>query len=202
MGALLMTGLASFGAAVAIGLLAAGTSRPAGTVSRRLAIVQMAYCQGIAVLGTVVGLLAVTAGAVPDHAGGLLAAGPAAAGAIVGLGLVVRHRLRSDPGISTFGAMFVVGLAILGIVVALLAVFFRDVGTTTLTDWPFIILGPVSTASALAIGVTGARALGSMMGADEETAKVIAAAQISRSVLFQLAAIGASVVAILLILIG
>jgi hypothetical protein len=202
MGALLMTGLASFGAAVAIGLLAAGTSRPTRTASRSLAIVQMAFCEGIAVLGTMVGLLAVMTGAVPDPAGGLLAAGPAAAGAIVGLGLVVRHRPDSDPGVSTMGAMFVVGLAVLGIVVALLAFLIPQVGTTTLTGWPFIILGPVSAASALAIGVTGARALGSMAGADEETAKAIAARQISRGALFQLPAIGASVVAILLILIG
>ncbi len=202
MGPLLMAGLACGGAAVAISLLAAGTSRPAGTASRGFAVVQIAFCQGIAVLGVVAGLLAVFAGAVPDPAGGLLAAGPAAAGAIVGLGLVVRHRHGSDAGVSTIGAMGIVGLAVLGIVVALLAFVIPVVGTTTLSDWPFIILGPVSGASALAIGVTGARALGSMTGADEETAKVIAAAQISRGALFELAAIGASVVAILLIQTG
>ena len=206
MGPLLFTGLACFGGAVAIGLVAASTSRPVGVTgeaaaSRGLAIVLMAFAQGIAVLGVVIGLLAVTLGAVRDPAGGLLAAGPAVAGAVVGIGLIVRRAASSDAQVSIVAAMFIVGMAVLGIVVALLGVFIVEVERSTLSDWPFVILGFASGASAIAIGVTGTRTVPKMTGADDQTRKALQSAQISRIVPFEAIAVGCSGIGILLVVV-
>ena len=77
MGPLLMTGLSAFGAAVALGLISTGTWPPDGApvsrqvpTGRSLAIILMAFCMGVAVLGTVVGLLAIFVAVV---LGGILA---------------------------------------------------------------------------------------------------------------------------------
>jgi F0F1-type ATP synthase membrane subunit c/vacuolar-type H+-ATPase subunit K len=204
MGAMLMTGLACLGATIAIALIATSTLRPVGVstdppTSRSLAIILLAFVQGVAVLGVVVGLLAIFAGKVPDPASGLIAAGPAVAGAIVGLVLVVRNRRASDPKLLAIGATYIVAPAMLGVVVALLANFVVVVGAPRLLDWPFIILGATSSASALAIGVTGARTIRSTAGVNEQTRKALTSAQISRCALFQAASFGASAVAILLV---
>lgn len=206
MGPLVMTGLAALGAGVGIGWLHSSTWMPTNestdrrvATGRGLAIVSMAICEGIAVLGVVVGVLAVMTDGQIAQTDGLLAAGPAVVGALVGLGLVVRHRQTADPRLIPQAVFFIVGLAALGIVVAVLAYSFGEDGPKHPIEGPFLILGLVSLASALAIGATGADAVRSMEGADETASKAIAARQISRSALFQLAGVGASVIAILLI---
>jgi hypothetical protein len=210
MGPLAMTGLSGFGAAIAIGLIAAASwpaDEPAGghqaASARGLAVILMAFCLGIAVLGTVVGLLAIfVAGAVTDTADGLFAAGPAVVGALIGLALIARHWRVADRGTAAFAAVYVFAIANLGCVVALLGVFVVEPAAKSLADWPFVILGFVSGATALAFGATGATAVRSMQGADESAAKAIVAAQISRSALLQIVFTTAGVVAVLLIVLS
>ena len=210
MGPLLMTGLSSLGAAVALGLISTGTWPPDGApVSRQvqsgrsLAIILMAFCLGAAVLGTVVGLLAIfVAGDVTDPADGLFAAGPAAIGGIIGLALVARQRGVGDPRISTLAAVYILNIVVLGIVVAMLAIFVVEEATKNLTDWPFLVLGMISGASALAIGATGATGVRAMRGVDEQAGKAIAQALISRSGLLQIPIVAASAIAIALIVLS
>jgi F0F1-type ATP synthase membrane subunit c/vacuolar-type H+-ATPase subunit K len=206
MGPMLMTGLACLGGAIGIGLIASGTwpaTEPTpgrATSGRGLAIILIAFCQGGAVLGVVAGLLAIfIAGAVTRPEYGLLAAGPALVGALIGIILIARHWRVGDRLFSVVAGLYVLGLAILGSVVTLLAWLIIDVPAHRLSDWPFLILGLVSAASTLAIGVTGASAVASLRGADEQTIKRIRAAQITRSAVFELGFIGATLAAIALI---
>jgi hypothetical protein len=209
-GPLLMTGLSCFGAAVALGLISTGTwppdeapvSRQAPT-GRSLAIIFMAFSMGTAVLGTVVGLLAIfVARDVADPADGLLAAGPAVIGGIIALALVARQRGAGDPRISTLAAVYILNIVGLGTVVALLALFIVEGPARDLAGWPFVILGLINGASALATGATGATAVRAMRGVDEQTRKAIAQAQISRSGLIQIPFVAASAIAIALIVLG
>jgi hypothetical protein len=205
-----MTGLSSFGAAIALGLIATGTWPPDGAppkrgipTSRGLAVILIAFCMGAAVLGTVVGLLAIfVAGPVAQPGYGLLAAGPALAGGVVGLILVARQLDHGDPYVLTFAAVYILGIGSLGVAVALMAVFVVERATKSIADWPFVILGLVSGGAAIAIGATGATAVTAMRGADEQTARAISKAQIQRTFVFQLAFIAASTVAILLIVLS
>jgi hypothetical protein len=205
-----MTGLSCFGAAIALGLIARGGLPPDDPsakrqipTSRSIAVILMAFCVGAATLGTIVGLLAIfVAGDVAEPSYGLLAAGPAIAGGVIGLILVARHRDQRNPSISAFAAIYILGITALGGTVALLALFIVEEATKSLTDWPFVILGLVSGGAALAIGTTGASAVRAMQGADEEKAKAVTKAVMSRVVWFQIAYLGASIVAILLIVLG
>jgi hypothetical protein len=205
-----MTGLSCFGAAVALGLISPATWPPdEAPVSRQiptgrsLAIILMAFSIGVAVLGTVVGLLAiVVAGDVADPADGLLAAGPAVIGGIIALALVARERGAGDPLISKLAAVHILNIVVLGIVVALLALFIVQEPTKDLADWPFVILGLINGASALAIGATGATAVRAMRGVDEQTGKAIAQAQIFRSGLIEIPFVAASAIAIALMVLS
>jgi len=204
MGALLMTGLACFGAAIAIGILASSTTptieiKRGAPSARGLAIILMAFCTGIGVLGVVIGLLAVNAGLVANPSGGVLAAGGAVVGAAIGIALIVANWSHADRSVAGPGILFAASLGALGVVVAVLASVLDDIGTGTLANWPFVILAPTSALAALAIGVTGAGALRSLAGADEATTKTIVAAQISRCALFQGVAVAATVIGIVLI---
>jgi len=135
LGPLVMTGLAALGAAVGIGWLCASSWIPTHEptdrrvlTGRSLALVSMAFCEGIAVLGVVVGILAVMTDGQIGLTDELLAAGPAVVGAVIGLGLVVRHRRTADPRLVPHAVVFIVGLANLGIVVALLAYILGEDG--------------------------------------------------------------------------
>jgi hypothetical protein len=73
-------------------------------------------------LRAVVGLVAlIVAESVTDPAYGIVAVGPAVAGALIGLVLVVRHWRASDRGVSAIVVSSILGIAFMGIVVALLA---------------------------------------------------------------------------------
>jgi hypothetical protein len=209
-GPLLMTGLSCFGAAVALGLISTGTWPPDEapvsrqvTTGRSLAFILMAFSMGVAVLGTVVGLLAIfVAGYVADPAKALLAAGPAVIGGIIALALVARQRGAGDPRISTLAAVYILNIVVLGIVVALLTLFIVQEPAKDLADWPFVILGLINGASALATGATGATAVRAMRRVDEQRGKAIAQGQISRSGLIQVPFVAASAIAIALIVLS
>lgn len=206
MGPLVMTGLATFGATVGVGLLLSGTYPTTDPIDRQtptgrgLAIVMMAFSMGIGTLGVVVGLLAAMTGADVAGTAWILAAGPAAAGAIVGIAIIVRNQPTADVQIVPIAVSFVVGMGVLGAVAAMMALTFADGGPKHPISGPFEVLGLVSLASAIGIGLTGARAVRSMNGADEASSGTISSRQIMRGALFQAAGVAASVVAIVIIM--
>ena len=208
MGPLVMTGLATFGATVGVGLLLSGTYPTTEPIDRRipsgrsLAIVMMAFSMGIGTLGVVVGLLAsMTDGDVGGTAW-ILAAGPAAAGAIIGIAIIVRNQPTANAQLVPIAVSFVVGMGVLGAVVAMMALTLADVGTKHPISGPFELLGLVSLASAIGIGLTGARAVRSMNGADEASSRTISSRQIMRGALFQAAGVAASAVAIVIVMLS
>ncbi len=205
MGPLVMTGLATFGAAVGIGLLMSGTyptSEPIdGRVptSRGLAIVLMAFCAGLGVLGIVAGLLAVMLDVTVEPNDSLLAAGPAVMGALVGIAIIVRNRPTMNAALVPISISFIVGMAMLGVMVTVIAFSLGGLGTNLPIDGPFEILGLVSLIASVAIGRSGAAAIRSMNGASDDARRAISGRQIARSGLFQAAGVAASVIAIVLV---
>ncbi len=108
MGPMLFTGLACLGAAIAVGLLSSRTSPPSPgaavpEASRALAIVLMAFAQGIGVLGAVVGILAVVFGTVAEPSDGVYAVVPAIIGGIIGWEFIAWRRTSSDRGVIRAG---------------------------------------------------------------------------------------------------
>ena len=207
-GAMLMTGLCGFGGAVALGLIATGTSpedsqhrgsrQPDG---RGLAIILLAICQGEAVLGTVVGLLAIFLAGVTDPAAGVLAVVPATIGALVGLFLVVRHWRASDPTTSGLIVLYILATVVLSAVVALLALFIEG-PTIPLVDWPFSALGLVSAVATIGIGRIGMTAVPAMRDVEGADAKAIANTQLARVLPFQLSYVAANAIAIALVVLA
>lgn len=208
MGPLLMTGLACFGAAVGIGLLASAAVLPAGPpaavasyrlASRSLVIVLAAFAEGVAVLGIVVGLLAVESGLVTDPADGIFAAGPALLGALIGLGLILVHSSTLDARTAAFCAMFTIGIGLLGVVVAALAWFIAVPGAETGGGLAFTVLGLVSGTAAVGLGVVGTGGIRTIPDGDADALKAYQSRVIYRSTPFQVAGIAASAVAIALV---
>ena len=208
MGPLVMTGLATFGAAIGVGLLLSGTYPTTEPVDRRgpsgrsPAIVLMAFSMGIGTLGVVAGLLAAMTDGDVGGTAWLLAAGPAVVGAIIGIAIIVRNQPTANEQLVPIAVSFVVGMAVLGAVVAMLALTFADVGAKHPISGPFEVLGLISLASAIGIGLTGADAVGSMNGAELATARAISARQIRRGALFQAAGVAASAVSIVIIMLS
>jgi hypothetical protein len=202
-GPLLLTGLICFAATVALGLLTSSV-RPLdgleqGAQVRGLFIVQAAFVEGMAVLGVVVGLLAVTAG---HPSGALLAAGPALAGAAVGVAMALRSGSGVDRSASFVGLWFIVSVGILGVVVGVVATVIAEHATRSLTDWPFAVLGLAGAVSVLGIGWTGSIALRATDGADAAGVETIRAAQLTRCLWFEIVGLCAVGIAIAILLLA
>ncbi len=207
MGPFLFAGLASLGTTVAIGMLAASTSRPAGPIAagpsaRGLAIVLCALAMSPGILGVVVAMLAVEARAIADPSSGLLAIVPAAAGSVVGLVLITRVAGESDPNVAWIAVVWIIGLTALSIVAAVLGSTIPQDRPTTLSIAPFAILGLASAGSALRIGQIGASAIRVAEGADEMRVRVVTSGAILHCLPFQAVSFGASLIAILVILLA
>jgi F0F1-type ATP synthase membrane subunit c/vacuolar-type H+-ATPase subunit K len=201
---MLFTGLACFGAAIAQGLLASRTPGPIGSSlgpshARGLAIILLAFVEGIAFLGVVVGFLVIVYCAVSAPTDGLLAAGPAIVGAIIGVELIVLRLGSADRGVAQIGAAFIIRIALLSVVVPLLLATTGQAIAISVSDPPFVVLGALSGTAALGIGVSGARALGSLATATDQAAITIRASQIARCMPLQGVSIIATVIAILLL---
>jgi F0F1-type ATP synthase membrane subunit c/vacuolar-type H+-ATPase subunit K len=205
MGPLLLTGLATGGAAIAIGIIAASTTRSTRSVlpappSRRLALILTAFVEGSGVWGVVIGLLAVTTGEI-DAPGATPIVAPvlAIAGAAVAFVVMVRNLADLDPRYALTAIMFIVGLAVLALVVAIMGIVIHERGARVPESWPFAILGVVMAGSVIGLGATGARSVRAIAGLDDAAAVAVSSKAIARCLPFQVAAVGAAVVAIVLI---
>lgn len=205
MGPLLLTGLATGGAAIAIGLIAASATRTTRSAlpappSRRLALILMAFAEGSGVWGVVIGLLAVMTGELnAPGATPIVAPVLAIVGAAIAFGAMIRNLGDLDRRFAPTAITFIIGLPMLGLAVAILAITIHERGARVPETWPFAILGVVMASSMIGLGVTGARSLRAIAGLDDSAAVALSSKAIARCLPFQVVAIGASVLAILLI---
>ncbi len=199
MGPMLYTGLASFGATVALGLIAAGTVRTTASPgwSRGTAIVLMAFVFGIATLGVVVGIAAIFAGEVSAPSDALLATALAIAGSVIGIVVMARRAGRLDRGIAALGTACMVGIVTLSIVLVLLLVAFDQGVVVAIGVPPLVALGIISGLSALAIGVLGAHGLAVLTTVDAQSAGAIRAQLLRQCTLLLGVAVISGVLAIL-----
>jgi hypothetical protein len=227
-GPMLMTGLACAGALVALALIATSTTpstegpgappvkslfpfsfawatRGARRADRprALATILMAYTMGLSVLGVIVGLLGIflVEGA-HEPSAGLWAVGPPIVAAVVAARSLVGHRRTARREVLVTAAFYSFGVLDLSFVVALLGVFIIGHGSNSPPDWPFLILGTASGLASVALGRSGARALMSMAGVDDEQAKAILGAALIRGIGFQTVGVVASAIGIVLIVIS
>jgi F0F1-type ATP synthase membrane subunit c/vacuolar-type H+-ATPase subunit K len=157
-GPMLLTGLACCGAAIAIGWMTTAATADRGIVDanrtrRGATVIAMAMAEGLGILGVVVGLLDINVRAVESGPAGFLAALPAVAGSLISLALIEKDGFRGP--VTVLGLMFSGGLGSLGVVVGALASILSGTGTPPL-DAPFIALGVLMAAAALAIAAVGA----------------------------------------------
>ena len=198
MGPMLMTGLITFGTAIAIGLIGSAAADVATSSANARAIrsargILFAFCAGLGVLGTIVGLLAIFILPLSDPAAAPFVGVPAVVGAAAGLGLIARS--PHDGGWPVRAIYNVVGQGILGLVVAMLAILIATKPPGHVNDLVFVLLALVGAASALAVGVVSRRAIESMRGADEATIKAILRASLVPIQLRQAAGVVAVAVA-------
>lgn len=198
-GPMLLTGLACLGAALGLALVVSSTTREESLPVRRLAVITMAFAEGIAVFGVMVGLLAVFGYPVATASDGFVAGVPAIGGAVVGLAMVLRNRDHTNPAITTIGSGFILGLGTLGAVVWVMAIITADVRPKPVDDGPFVILGAIAGLAALTVGIIGSRGVPRLYGVSDEAATAIASAHITRLLPIDLLGIGASAIAILLL---
>jgi hypothetical protein len=209
MGPLLLTGMALFGAAVAVGTVATRTSPPPPgpssarvTPVRRLALILIAFASGCGVSGVVAGILAIELVGAIDATSYTIVAGLAIAGAVIGLLPIVRDAGRLDPWVVSKAVVAIVCLALLGLVVAVLASVIREAVAAAPPAWPFPILGLISAGGSIGLGVVGGRSLPAIAAADEAAGTALMAKAIPRIVPFELAAYASSIVGIVLIVSG
>jgi hypothetical protein len=215
-GPLVFTGLALFGAAASIGVVAAasrpptpggmGASRPGviGSVAmvapvRRLAMILLAFAMGLGVLGVVVGILVVEGDVRIDPASIALVPGLALTGAAIGFAPVIRNRPDLDPWVVSKAALFATGQVVLAVVVAVLAGLIRETGAGRALPEVFLPLGLVSAAGAIGIGIVGAQSLRTLTGVDEPAATALLARAFPRIVPFEMAAVVSTVIAIVVL---
>ena len=95
-------------------------------------------------------------------------AGLAVAGALVGIAFIVRRADRVDRQAAVLAGLFAAGLGMLGLVIGALAAILDERATSLPPDWPFLTIGLVSGACALAIGWVGGRALAAASASDAD----------------------------------
>ena len=163
LGPLLFTGLVLSAATVSHGLLAARSLAViSGASNARLPrgtfIVHAAYVQGIGVLGVVEGLLAMTINPGSGSQFGLAAAGPAIAGAVVAVAMILRAEGGSLAE-KLLGLGFAAGLGILGSLVGFLASAIGDQDVSGAPIGWYLLLAVGAAAGTFALSESGARAV-------------------------------------------
>jgi F0F1-type ATP synthase membrane subunit c/vacuolar-type H+-ATPase subunit K len=231
-GPLTLTGLALFGAAVAIGQVASRPARAAAsnevTPARRLAFILIAFATGCGVAGVVVGVLAIEFGRPGDSmeapiAAGLgivgavvgvlaiefgrpgdsmeapIAAGLGIVGAVVGLLPIIRDLGVLDSWVVRRAAPFIAGLAVLSVVIAVLASVIDVPGETSAQNGAFLVLGLISAAGVIGLGIVGRRMLDDVEAAPATKSAAQVSRAIARIIPFELVAYSASIAGILLV---
>ncbi len=208
MSPLILTALAGLAATIGIGWIGAHTSRPVETPrrgepsGRSLAIISIAFCEGIAVLGIVAGLLAIFMDGPVARIDETLAAALPIGGAVLGVVLIVRDRATTDRLVAIFAAAFVLGLGTLGLVVSILGTIITTDRTDMGSSWLYVVLGLAQLVAIGGLAVTSASSIRSMRGVDLVAARTILDRQILRSAMFELVGVGAFAFALLLLVFG
>jgi F0F1-type ATP synthase membrane subunit c/vacuolar-type H+-ATPase subunit K len=206
LGPLIMTALAAAAAAPAIGWISASTRRPVESLGRgmpsgrSLAIVSMAFCEGIAILGVVAGILAIFWSGPVAPSDLLLAGVLPVAGAILGVALVVRDRTTTDSRVAIQAMVFVLGLGVLGPVVSLLGSITARNRVESANPELYLILGLAQLLAIVGIARTSAGSIRSMQGADLATTRGILARQMLRSARLEFIGVISFVIALWLVL--
>jgi hypothetical protein len=162
----------------------------------------MAFCEGLAILGVVAGILAIYTGGPVAVSDEVLAAALPIAGAVLGLVLVARDRATTDPLVAIQATSFIIGLGVLGPVVAFLGSMSASNRVITGNFAPYLILGLTQLLAILGIALTSAGSIRSMRGADIVATRAILSRQIVRSATFELVGVGSVVIAIWLVVTG
>lgn len=205
MSPLVMTALAALAASTGIGWISASTWRPVKPPARgepsgrSLAIVSMAFCEGIAVLGVVAGLLAIFMDEPVAPIDEVLAAALPIAGAVLGIVLVIRDRGTTDPWVAIQATGFILGLGGLGLVVSVLGTIIADNRGEPGNPGLYVVLALAQVIAIAGIALTSATSIQSMRGTDVVATRAILARQILRSAIFELIGVGGFVIALLLI---
>jgi F0F1-type ATP synthase membrane subunit c/vacuolar-type H+-ATPase subunit K len=202
-GPLTLTGLALFGAAVAIGQVASRPARAAAsnevTPARRLAFILIAFATGCGVAGVVVGVLAIEFGRPGDPMEAPVAAVLGIVGAVVGLLPIIRDLGVLDSWVVRRAAPFIAGLAVLGVVIAVLASVIDVPGEAPAQNGAFLVLGLISAAGVIGLGIVGRRMLDDVEAAPATESAAQVSRAIARIIPFELVAYGASIAGILLV---
>jgi hypothetical protein len=156
----------------------------------------MAFCEGIAILGVVAGILAIYTGRAVAPIDEVLAAVLPIAGVVLGIVMVVRDRATSDSRVAIQATSFILGLGVLGPVVAFLGSISASNRVDPGDPGLYLILGLAQLIAILGIALTSATSIRSMRGADIVATRVIFARQILRSAIFELVGVGSFVIAI------
>ncbi len=206
MGPLAMAGLVCLGAAIGLGLLTS-QARPGASLEDRVRIrglmtLAAAFVEGIGVFGIIVGVLSVELGKAAGADSGAVCAALALTGTLVGIGLVARHIDRVDRQAAFLGAMFAMGLGVLGAVAGVLATIADERATSLPQDWPFVTLGAVAGTAALLMGRAGGQALAAAALADPIGLPAIRARFIRGAIPLELFGLGGAAIAIAILLFG
>lgn len=204
-----MTALTVLGASLAIGVVASRTPAPGPAPGlrelwppRNLAIVLFGFAEGIAVVGVVVGLLAVDTGLVDQDVNRVLAIAPGIGGAILGIVIVFRTDGAPYRQLQIIAASFIAGLGVLAGIVALLSVVIDEIATEPRADWPFVIAGLIAGLAAFGIGWLGSEHISALASTETATMQAEISKQISRVVPLEAVAVLASAAAIVALFAG
>jgi hypothetical protein len=203
-GPLVLSGLAIFGAIVGIGRLATAPPPNRATVrpvpaSRSLAIIFLAFIEGHGVVGVVVGILAIVGGIEVDPSTAPVVVILALLGAVIAVLPMIRDGSDLDPWIVTKAIPFMGGLIVLAIVLVILASVIQETGSGTPPAWAFPILGLISAAASISLGVLGRRSIEAAARAEDSDVAAIRARAISTVVPLQTIAVIALAIGIILV---
>ncbi len=205
MGPQVMAGLTLMAGAIAIGMLGGAArggllinQRPVG---RAMAIILMAFCTGVSVMTVVVALIATTNGPrTPSVDAAWVPGLLAVAGATLGLVIARRAGEAAEPGVASIASTFALGLAMLGIILTAVRFTMAGRGHSAPPDLPYVGIGLLTAAMVLAMGVTGASALGRLAdAADATVAMTVYRGQIIRAAMLEGVAVMGVVAAIVIL---
>lgn len=175
MGPLLFAGLAILGAGIGLGRVAAAmpprSAFPEGWMAAQsLSIIAFAYIEGVGVIGVVVGLVAIMTGLDGEPLTWLVPLVPGLIGTVLGLAQIQRADPAPDRRIARVGMLFIAGLGVLAIVLAIESVAIGRHTDSTASLWVFGLLGLGPLVSGIGLGWTAAAVLPEVTQASKDPA--------------------------------